>query len=786
MKKSVWRWCLLILIVSIGAAGYWFYHNLPTLVEAKIQEALHDQGVTGFTLGEPYWGLEGAGSSFVSFKGQRDNWQFSVEMNRVGVQYSWRALTKGKVKQLSVEGVTFDVTRVKESNAETKPLSKAELRSFINELSLPVDLVMVAELNGVASFNGRSIVVSGKHIALDNSARALSGALEARLSKESKSALSVAFVLTPSAEIPWIPTLDVSVLNGEDSVFTAELDVDQNLDIKLSGLVSHPNLSPLIVEWLPREKSSQDVIATKATFSSDIRFPEVLDFASSDWWRGFDMSVMLDTHWSANQIQELGLTNIKASGAVNVEKSGDQLRVTAPKPLDVVANLEKEHWPQLENIGISDEVVAGHLEIVIKKDIRLELPQRLFEFTFDGLNTRDIRLQLDIPQHLRIDAHVPSLSFDDGLVAAFEAQLNGKYQGISLPETLLEGTIKSVGTDPTGLLSLVSKIAIKSIDLTADIDGSLVQGRTKITGRFYINNMIPLLVEAKKFGIDISSVALASGVGELIVDASKEGATGDWLLSLNVAAEHISGLINGVALSDASVRAQLVNKDYWQSSEPIIVKVPVLSPGVTIENLSVEADLLKSSNLDNIHWRLNSLSGEVFSGTFGLASPAKMEFPFSGNTMEIQLSNLDLAKVFQLYAEQGVNGTGKISGSIPLYFDPGGVSIAKGRLYNLEAGKIQFAASGSTRWSNEQLAMTMRLLENFRYEVLKASAEFSPSGQLVLQANISGNNPAEFDGRQVNFNINVEENLFDLYKALSLTDKLTRELEEKIQGKTGK
>ena len=83
--------------------------------------------------------------------------------------------------------------------------------------------------------------------------------------------------------------------------------------------------------------------------------------------------------------------------------------------------------------------------------------------------------------------------------------------------------------------------------------------------------------------------------------------------------------------------------------------------------------------------------------------------------------------------------------------------------------------------AHEQLAMTLRLLENFHYDKLNVGLEFDPEGRLLLATQLSGRNPDEFNGRQVNFNINLEENLFDLFKVLRLTDQLTRELEKRVQ-----
>jgi hypothetical protein len=408
------------------------------------------------------------------------------------------------------------------------------------------------------------------------------------------------------------------------------------------------------------------------------------------------------------------------------------------------------------------------------------------------VNASDINFAVDFASQVNLIGRIPDLSYESALVASFEAGLNGIYQGASLPAANAKGNLKLDFKDSEAVesknpvLESHSEIDIKALQLIADISTVKLNNSITVSGRVKIDDVLPSLQKATEFGIDTSVIELASGFGELDFKASKQTTASDWRTDVTFRAEDVSGLIGGVAVSNLSAVGEFAKDNYWHSADPLSLSIPKLSLGVTVENVRMDVDLIEWETLERSEWNLASLSGEVFSGRFDLKQPARIQFPFAGNTIDIQLSNLELSDVFELYAEQGISGTGSISGVIPIHLDTNGITIENGRLYNIDVGNIKFSASGGGRWGNEQLAMTMRLLEDFRYDLLKVSAAFDPSGDLLLVANISGNNPAEFDGRKVNFNINLEENLFDLYEALSLTDKLTRELEEKIRGKTGK
>jgi hypothetical protein len=274
-------------------------------------------------------------------------------------------------------------------------------------------------------------------------------------------------------------------------------------------------------------------------------------------------------------------------------------------------------------------------------------------------------------------------------------------------------------------------------------------------------------------------LALAGGAGKITYHGTYPA--GDANLRLNMG--DVSGLYAGVAFSGATIDAALVKDKHWYSPAALLFKVATLSPGIPMEGISARLDLLQSETLPSGRWQLQALNGSLLGGTFSVAEPAIIHYPFEDDKIRLQLSKLQLGEVLKLYEDQGLSGHGELGGMLPVILSGEGVQIAAGYLQSVGPGTIAYTmddASGAVASSHDQLQMTLRLLEDFRYDALAITTEFEPSGQMQLGLQLSGRNPQELDGRQVNFNINVEENLYDLLRVLQLTDDLTEKIERRL------
>ena len=99
-------------------------------------------------------------------------------------------------------------------------------------------------------------------------------------------------------------------------------------------------------------------------------------------------------------------------------------------------------------------------------------------------------------------------------------------------------------------------------------------------------------------------------------------------------------------------------------------------------------------------------------------------------------------------------------------------------------GSIRFTPSASNAalaGSSPELGLAMQLMQDFRYQLLRSDVFLDRAGNLQLGLSLGGHNPGYNDGQRVNFNINLEQNLFPLLQSLRLSDTLVEQLQEKAQ-----
>ncbi|MEM9257420.1 MAG: YdbH domain-containing protein, partial [Pseudomonadota bacterium] len=99
-------------------------------------------------------------------------------------------------------------------------------------------------------------------------------------------------------------------------------------------------------------------------------------------------------------------------------------------------------------------------------------------------------------------------------------------------------------------------------------------------------------------------------------------------------------------------------------------------------------------------------------------------------------------------------------------------------------GRIKYGADEAAQAlasSSTDLSLALDLLKDFNYKVLSSDVTLDESGTLSLALSLAGSNPNIYNGRQVNFNINVEQNLGPLLQSLRLSDNLVRGIEDRLR-----
>lgn len=136
----------------------------------------------------------------------------------------------------------------------------------------------------------------------------------------------------------------------------------------------------------------------------------------------------------------------------------------------------------------------------------------------------------------------------------------------------------------------------------------------------------------------------------------------------------------------------------------------------------------------------------------------------------LRIENIDLAEVFDLIGVEGLSGSGRLKGTIPLQFTGGGLRIADAVLNAGGPGVLRFKGDEvpkAIRDAGEYAQLTLDALRNFHYESLSLEIDKSAAGEGTIMARLHGHNPDILEGRPFIFNIRLESD-FDRLSALVL------------------
>lgn len=151
--------------------------------------------------------------------------------------------------------------------------------------------------------------------------------------------------------------------------------------------------------------------------------------------------------------------------------------------------------------------------------------------------------------------------------------------------------------------------------------------------------------------------------------------------------------------------------------------------------------------------------GRIFTDEFSV--PLSMDKPIS---FVINLKDVDLTELLGKVAEGKISGQGKISGKIPLIYNPdGSIILKKGSAYANDSGLISVSPS-LIPGDNDKLVLTRQLLENFHYTKLKISVSSDKDEKSVITLSLEGGNPDSEEKRPVKLNVNLSGDIISLLR----------------------
>lgn len=266
-----------------------------------------------------------------------------------------------------------------------------------------------------------------------------------------------------------------------------------------------------------------------------------------------------------------------------------------------------------------------------------------------------------------------------------------------------------------------------------------------------------------------------SGVG--VIEWDGDDVAG--VMSLRL--EDLSGFIAETAFIDldTELEFELAPAFGLRSAGPLEASLARVDPGLPLEDLRWNYQFDSARGVLEI----SQLQAALLGGTVELPSlrldRAQLESARLSSTLNLILNNVDLAEVTGLANYDELAVTGRISGYLPVRVAPDGLRVEDGLLGALRpGGTIRYTPREPA--SDPGMQTVYELLSDYHFETLSSHVRLDESGDLLLQTEISGFNPAVNPDQPINLNVNIEDNIPQLLRSLRAGREISRILEEQL------
>ncbi|ULA63679.1 MAG: DctA-YdbH domain-containing protein [Nitrospira sp.] len=260
--------------------------------------------------------------------------------------------------------------------------------------------------------------------------------------------------------------------------------------------------------------------------------------------------------------------------------------------------------------------------------------------------------------------------------------------------------------------------------------------------------------------------------------------------AITVQADRLSAVVQGVTIEgiDTTLNFDLLGGEQLRSRQPAVVQVASIQAGVALNDVSATADLRWTLSDPWPVLGIKDIQASLFGGS--VTSPGLQVDPAKPpHRLVLSLRRFDLAKLLSLEQQKGLQGTGLLSGTIPVTVTArGGVSVKDG-MVEAEApgGVIRYQPSPDSGAfladADSSVKLAAQALSNFQYTALRVGVQYAEDGVLQLAAQLEGRNPDMKKSPPIHFNLNVQENIPALLQSLRLVQDIEGTLEHRVRGR---
>lgn len=240
---------------------------------------------------------------------------------------------------------------------------------------------------------------------------------------------------------------------------------------------------------------------------------------------------------------------------------------------------------------------------------------------------------------------------------------------------------------------------------------------------------------------------------------------------------------SGFHLQDGAFSIDLAGWPLVQSSTPATLAWHEIDVGVPVTDIAMHFDAKLDPRKERYEISGHDFSASSVGGKLSSIDYALDVMRLNGH-MNLRADGIQLNQLLALHEEE-FETTGSISGSVPVQIRGGNVIVEKGKVSASQpGGLIRYKPSDTVKSmvaSNEEMKKVVDALSDFHYNALDSEFDYDADGNLTANTSLKGSNPQYENGREIHFNLNLEENVGALLESLRLSDEVSRQVERRIR-----
>lgn len=788
----------LLLLCLLGVAVY-CYQNLPSLLSQQARLYLQEYGVQDIRFEQLQISSNGVDIDQLWLRGESDGLMFEATASSVDIGYDWRMLLNGRLSQVTLDELDLELEQMGSSEQPVPTrISVEDLLPQPVMTKLPLDSLEIEQWSlayrapGVSPLSVQGNLQLAEQLTLHFETVLLASPAVVDIWTGDKGAsLDAQFVFgdeeTPSANF------QVGLARVSGDRWQWDLQGELNYAEVLAWL-RRLELDPAVAVEIPELEGVE--ILGNSEIAVQVSHPDTVDLSTAAGRSILEQPALSQVRADirlSNNIDRLDYPSVVEGvvGLLEVSLALDngQVEVTV-EPGELAGKLwigqlslppDTQHWLHWKEavpvrwrheapISIASTVEEGWL--LRLRDASLLLGSKGSELKWGSLNIDTLfypgeqarmKMQLEASINTRLNKQqLPQLELalqHEGSFAESEIQL------------ALADTAESMSLDAQATMNLDDGsgnygLSVRSLDLP-----------------YAASTVLPLL---KKFKLLQQSIEISGG--SILFASELKGETFD-IASLQqnsqLVIQDLSGIYEEYQFGGMALKAAWSGIEQWKTRGSIDFSLARLNVGFDLLDIHAQLRLPKATPIAQPVVSIEKLSAGMFGGRVYLPEPARWDFGGDTNRLTLRAEQWQLAELVALQQDQDIRALGVLEGELPVTVSGGRVIIEKGYLRALApGGSIQYVANEASQAlaaSSPELGLALDLLSDFQYQVLSSEVGLDKEGNLLLGLSLSGKNPTQYEGRPINFNINLEQNLDPLLQSLRLSDKLVEQIEGRLQ-----